>query len=57
MRGLGLCVSVEHAHWMARKFVTAIRAELVELFELLLERTDHLVGPLNWGRADPPPFL
>jgi hypothetical protein len=29
----------------------AIRAELVELFELLLERTDHLVAPLTW------PFL
>jgi hypothetical protein len=29
----------------------AIRAELVELFELLLERTDHLVAPLAW------PFL
>jgi hypothetical protein len=26
----------------------AIRAELVELFELLLERTDHLVAPLTW---------
>ncbi|WP_198948219.1 DUF3427 domain-containing protein [Synechococcus sp. MW101C3] len=29
----------------------AIRAELVELFALLLERTDHLVAPLAW------PFL
>ncbi|MCP9800248.1 DUF3427 domain-containing protein [Synechococcus sp. RedBA-s] len=28
-----------------------LRAELVELFELLLERTDHLVAPLVW------PFL
>jgi superfamily II DNA or RNA helicase len=28
-----------------------LRAELVELFELLLERTDHLVAPLAW------PFL
>jgi hypothetical protein len=25
-----------------------LRAELVELFELLLERADHLVSPLNW---------
>lgn len=32
-----------------------LRAELVELFELLLERTDHLVTPLDWDRADPPP--
>ena len=23
MRALGFCVSVEHAHWMARKFVAA----------------------------------
>ncbi|MCT0231914.1 DUF3427 domain-containing protein [Synechococcus sp. CS-1327] len=28
---------------------SAIRAELVELFALLLERTDHLVAPLAWG--------
>ncbi len=34
----------------------AIRAELVELFELLHERTDHLVAPLAWGRADSPPI-
>ncbi len=33
-----------------------LRAELVELFVLLLERTDHLVSPLDWGRADPPPI-
>jgi superfamily II DNA or RNA helicase len=33
-----------------------LRAELVELFDLLLERTDHLVAPLDWGRADPPPI-
>ena len=33
-----------------------LRAELVELFELLLERTVHLVSPLDWGRADPPPI-
>jgi superfamily II DNA or RNA helicase len=32
-----------------------LRAELVELFALLLERTDHLVAPLDWDRADPPP--
>ena len=37
----------------------AIRAELVELFELLLERTDHLVAPLAWplfaeGEPAPP---
>ncbi len=32
-----------------------LRAELVELFALLLERTDHLVSPLDWDRADPPP--
>ncbi len=32
-----------------------LRAELVELLELLLERTDHLVAPLDWDRADPPP--
>jgi hypothetical protein len=33
-----------------------LRAELVELFALLLERTDHLVEPLDWDRADPPPI-
>jgi hypothetical protein len=33
-----------------------LRAELVELFALLLERTDHLVAPLDWDRADPPPI-
>ncbi len=33
-----------------------LRAELVELFSLLLERTDHLVSPLDWGRTDPPPI-
>ena len=33
-----------------------LRAELVELFELLLERTDHMVSPLIWGRTDPPPI-
>jgi hypothetical protein len=33
-----------------------LRAELVELFALLHERTDHLVSPLDWGRADPPPI-
>lgn len=33
-----------------------LRAELVELFALLLERTDHLVSPLDWGRADSPPI-
>ena len=33
-----------------------LRAELVELFELLIERTDHLVAPLDWGRTDPPPI-
>jgi hypothetical protein len=33
-----------------------LRAELVELFELLIERTDHLVAPLDWDRADPPPI-
>lgn len=33
-----------------------LRAELVELFALLHERTDHLVAPLNWDRADPPPI-
>ena len=37
----------------------AIRAELVELFELLLERADHLVAPLAWpfladGEPSPP---
>jgi hypothetical protein len=32
-----------------------LRAELVELFDLLHERTDHLVSPLAWGRTDPPP--
>lgn len=34
----------------------AIRAELVELFELLLERTVHLVSALDWGRTEPPPI-
>ena len=33
-----------------------LRAELVELFDLLLERTDHLVATLDWGRTDPPPI-
>ncbi|MEA5443863.1 DUF3427 domain-containing protein [Cyanobium gracile] len=33
-----------------------LRAELVELFALLIERTDHLVTPLDWVRADPPPM-
>ncbi|WP_254945602.1 DUF3427 domain-containing protein [Cyanobium sp. AMD-g] len=33
-----------------------LRAELVELFALLHERTDHLVTPLDWDRADPPPI-
>jgi superfamily II DNA or RNA helicase len=33
-----------------------LRAELVELFALLHERTDHLVAPLDWDRADPPPI-
>ena len=33
-----------------------VRAELVELFALLLERTDHLVSALDWGRTDPPPI-
>nr|WP_198949697.1 DUF3427 domain-containing protein [Synechococcus sp. 1G10] len=36
----------------------AIRAELVELFALLLERTDHLVAPLEWpfvAAAEPAP--
>ncbi len=33
-----------------------LRAELVELFVLLLERADHLVTPLDWDRADPPPI-
>ena len=33
-----------------------LSAELVELFELLLERTDHLVTALDWGRTDPPPI-
>jgi hypothetical protein len=33
-----------------------LRAELVELFNLLHERTDHLVSPLDWGRAKPPPI-
>ena len=33
-----------------------LRAELVVLFALLLERTDHLVSPLDWDRADPPPI-
>ncbi|MCP9917549.1 DUF3427 domain-containing protein [Cyanobium sp. ATX 6F1] len=36
----------------------AIRAELVELFALLLERTDHLVAPLAWpfqGEGEPAP--
>jgi len=33
-----------------------LRAELVELFALLLDRTDHLVAPLDWDRADPPPI-
>ncbi len=27
----------------------------MELFALLHERTDHLVTPLDWDRADPPP--
>ncbi|MCT0247731.1 DUF3427 domain-containing protein [Synechococcus sp. CS-205] len=37
---------------MAQLWAAAdLRAELVELFELLLERTDHLVAPLTW------PFL
>ncbi len=40
------------AEALARLWAAAdIRAELVELFELLLERTDHLVAPLAW------PFL
>ncbi len=38
--------------WVA----THLRAELVELVELLKERTDHLVGALDWGRAEPPPI-
>ncbi|MCP9835450.1 MULTISPECIES: DUF3427 domain-containing protein [unclassified Cyanobium] len=38
---------------------SAIRAELVELFELLLKRTTHLVAPLTWpfqadGEPAPP---
>jgi hypothetical protein len=33
-----------------------LRAELVELFALLLERTAHLIAPLDWDRADPPPI-
>ena len=33
-----------------------LSAELVELFELLLERTAHLVTALDWGRTDPPPI-
>jgi hypothetical protein len=37
----------------------ALRAELVELFALLLERTDHLVAPLAWpglgAEASAPP--
>jgi hypothetical protein len=36
-----------------------LRAELLELFELLLERTDHLVAPLEWpgigADEEPPP--
>ena len=40
------------AEALARLWAAAdLRAELVELFELLLERTDHLVAPLAW------PFL
>ncbi len=40
------------AEALARLWAAAdLRAELVELFELLLERTDHLVAPLDW------PFL
>ncbi len=33
-----------------------LRAELVELFDLLHERTDRLVSPIAWDRADPPPI-
>ncbi len=40
------------AEALVRLWVAAdLRAELVELFKLLLERTDHLVAPLPW------PFL
>jgi hypothetical protein len=38
----------------------AIRAELVELFELLLERTTHLVTPLTWpllAEGEPAPTV
>ena len=45
------------AEALVRLWVAAhLRAELVELVELLKERTDHLVGALDWGRAEPPPI-
>ncbi|WP_228009168.1 DUF3427 domain-containing protein [Cyanobium sp. LEGE 06113] len=45
------------AEALVRLWVAAhLRAELVELVELLKERTDHLVGALDWGRAKPPPI-
>jgi superfamily II DNA or RNA helicase len=51
------CQYVPLADALVRLWAAAdLCAELVELFELLLERTVHLVSALDWGRTDPPPI-
>ncbi|MDM7936773.1 MAG: DUF3427 domain-containing protein [Cyanobium sp. CZS 48M] len=43
MRALGFCVSVEHAHWMARKFVAAgLRAAALDASSPRDERADQI---------------
>ncbi len=43
MRALGFCVSVEHAHWMARKFVAAgLRAAALDASSPRDERAEQI---------------
>ena len=43
MRALGFCVSVEHAHWMARKFgATGLRAAALDASSPRDERADQI---------------
>ena len=43
MRALGFCVSVEHAHWMARKFVAAgLRAVALDASSPREQRTEQI---------------
>ncbi len=55
--GLGQGQQLPLAEALVRLWAAAhLRCELVKLFALLLERTDHLVAPLDWDRTDPPPI-